>query len=218
MATPGKLLAALLFAALAATPSHAVGSAGDAPGGSGAAAAGRLAEGEPALAPFAHVLFCKAHPAECRADGRGDLEVVLDKRSLDLLRQVNREVNRAIRLKADKGGPLGDVWSLAPARGDCEDFAITKRHRLIALGWPASALRLTVTRVGSGEGHAVLVVRTDRGDFVLDNRFSQVVPEREARLAYLKIQSGADPQRWLSIADDRVAFDMGEGTRDGAEW
>ncbi|KAB0678865.1 transglutaminase-like cysteine peptidase [Aureimonas leprariae] len=165
-------------------------------------AVSRVAEGGPTLAPFAHVIFCQKTPGDCVSGGRPNAEAVLDDEGWRSLRRVNDDVNAAIRPTSDRPGPLGDVWSLAPRRGDCEDYAITKRHRLIALGWPPSALRLAVARTGRGEGHAVLVAKTDQGDYVLDNRSRRILRWNETKLAFLKMQSGSDPQRWLEVASE----------------
>ncbi|GGE00983.1 hypothetical protein GCM10011390_19790 [Aureimonas endophytica] len=153
---------------------------------------------QPTLAPFAHVMFCKRNPADCQADGRGDVSVQATPQALQTIRAINGEVNRAIRAVNDPPGPLGDVWTLAPKKGDCDDYAVTKRHRLIAAGIPVAALRLVVARTRSGEGHAVVLVRTNDGDLVLDNRTSKIRPWGETDLTLMKLQSGEDPRRWVA--------------------
>ena len=37
-------------------------------------------------------------------------------------------------------------------------------------GWPRAALLVTVVREKNGNGHAVLTVKTDKGEFILDNQ------------------------------------------------
>ena len=54
-----------------------------------------------------------------------------------------------------------------------------------------------------GDGHAVLTVRTDRGDFILDNLVSKVLDWRDTRYRYLKRQSTANAGKWVDIIDDR---------------
>ncbi|MBC6982574.1 transglutaminase-like cysteine peptidase [Caulobacter sp. 17J80-11] len=91
----------------------------------------------------------------------------------DLLRRVNAEVNRSIRYEAEPPGQ--DVVRFGPRRGDCEDYAETKRIRLIAAGWPRRALRVQSVSLRSGECHAVLVAADAQGRrWVLDNRTSGV--------------------------------------------
>lgn len=86
-----------------------------------------------------------------------------------------------------------------PVSGDCEDYAITKRHKLIAQGWPIRSLRLAVARTAWGEGHAVLVVKTSDGDLVLDNLTSAIKPFQKSGLRFLKIQSEDNPRMWFAL-------------------
>lgn len=153
------------------------------------------------LAPMGHVVFCLRHAEECRDDAGASAEPVdLTPERLATLKRVNAEVNRAIRPRPDRRGPgIVDQWSLAPDAGDCEDYALTKRHRLQAEGWPASALRLATTRTPDGAGHAVLVVRTAAGDLVLDNRTGAILPWTATDLSWISIQSGTDPRLWHGI-------------------
>lgn len=165
----------------------------------------RLVEGLPTLAPFAHVIFCKTYPDECRSGAPGQNFVELTPDAMQLLRRVNVGVNKAIRAVNDKPGVLNDTWSLSPAKGDCEDYAITKRHQLIRSGLPASALRLVTAVTTSGEGHAALVVSTDRGDLLLDNRYNEIVPWNRAQLTVMKVQSASDPRRWHNATGEAIA-------------
>lgn len=87
------------------------------------------------------------------------------------LKRVNAEVNRAITYRAEPKG-RGDVVLFGPEFGDCEDYAETKRLKLIVLGWPKRDLRVTdVTVTRDGSCHAVLVAVDPNGRrWVLDNR------------------------------------------------
>src|SRR5690606_16939950 len=85
-----------------------------------------------------------------------------------LINRINDEVNDEILPISDEelwGVP--ELWSFPGNFGDCEDFVLEKRRRLIAAGVPASQLLITVVRQSNGEGHAVLTISTDRGDLVL---------------------------------------------------
>lgn len=155
----------------------------------------------PTLAPFAHVLFCKTHRAECAPDNRGARILDASAETMKTIQGVNNDVNRQIRPASDASGPLGDVWSLSPKRGDCEDFVLTKRQRLRQAGFPTGALRVAVTRTSAGEGHAVLIVTTSKGNLVLDNRMSKIVRWQDARLTMVKLQSAKDPQLWYAMND-----------------
>ena len=85
-------------------------------------------------------------------------------------RRGQRGVNAAIK-------PMNDfdiygkdeVWAYPRGAGDCEDYVLEKRRDLMRKGISLSDLLITVVRKPDGEGHAVLTVRTDEGDYVLDN-------------------------------------------------
>jgi predicted transglutaminase-like cysteine proteinase len=158
-----------------------------------------LVEKRPALAPFSHVLFCRHYPGECTPPA-GQGTVTLGKRLAGELDRVNRAVNRMIRPVRETGrGIDGDRWLIAPASGDCDDYAVTKRHRLVAAGWPPAALRIAVVFTPQGEGHAVLVVRTDAGDVVLDNRTDRILGWDKTGLRFVKMQSGIHPLLWSEV-------------------
>lgn len=146
-----------------------------------------------ALAPMAFVEFCSRNGAHCTVSG--EKEVKLTSASLATLKRVNRETNRAIRPRHDRR----DVWSVNVQSGDCEDYALTKRAKLIKKGFPASALRMAVAKTPYGEGHAVLVVSTNRGDFVLDNRNNAIRPFNRVDLRWVKIQGTQNPLLWHEI-------------------
>lgn len=157
-----------------------------------------ISERSRSLEPFAHVLFCTRQPSECRASGGSDT-VTLTASKRKELKRINARINRQIVPQNDFGAVGGDEWSLAPAAGDCEDYAITKRHELIRLGWPAKALRLAEARTRWGEGHLVLVVRTSEGDLVLDSLTSRIRNWRETGLQWIMIQAAGNPRIWHEV-------------------
>jgi predicted transglutaminase-like cysteine proteinase len=92
-----------------------------------------------------------------------------------------------------------DRWGLAEdGYGDCEDYQLVKRKRLVAAGFSRRALRMTAVIDGDGEPHAVLMVRTDRGDFILDNKRDTVLPWRQTGYVYLQ-REGATGSTWVSL-------------------
>lgn len=155
------------------------------------------------VGPYAGVLFCKENPDECdvKRTRWSRLEISLNEKRFAQLQAINQTVNRAIRPQNDSAAAGGDVWSLAPAAGDCEDYAITKRHELIAHGWSANTLRLAVAYTAFGEGHMVLVVKTSSGDLVLDNRFDAIRRWDKTGLKWVMLQSASDPEKWMSVSD-----------------
>ena len=65
---------------------------------------------------------------------------------------------------------------------------------LMQAGWPREALLITVVRDKKGDGHAVLTVKTDRGEFVLDNQEPQVLPWNKTGYRFVKRQSQIRPE------------------------
>jgi predicted transglutaminase-like cysteine proteinase len=157
--------------------------------------------GEPALAPFAHTVFCQSYPRDC-VPRAGELPPSSAARTaeLDIL---NREINVNIVFRArDPAGRAGRSWKIAPETGDCNDYAVTKRHYLLRRGWPSAALLLAEVALKSGEHHLVLVVRMKDTAFVLDNREAGLLPIQAASRAYrwIRIESGEHPKFWNEVA------------------
>lgn len=162
----------------------------------------RLFEGGAVLSPLAHVRFCMIQPREC-SRGTEDMAgpVELNDFAMADLARVNARVNRQIRPQAKNLNDFANAhWSLSPAAGDCNDYAVTKRRALIDLGWPVSSVLLAAVRTPWGEAHLVVVVRTNMGDLVLDNLHQNVMPVSSLRYTWLTIQSAADPRFWRTAA------------------
>ena len=140
-------------------------------------------------APKAYKKFCLSNPNECRQGGAQ--VVAYDASLMQKLRKVNNKVNRGIKWTKDHG----NVWKIGLGRGDCEDYALTKRSKLVKMGVPASSLRMAVVKDRKGRGHAVLVVRTSRGDLVLDNLTSRIKKRETTPYRWIGIAS-ANPHRW----------------------
>jgi predicted transglutaminase-like cysteine proteinase len=87
--------------------------------------------------------------------------------------------------------------------GDCEDYVLLKRKALMQLGWPREALLITVVRDKKGDGHSVLTVRTDKGEFILDNQVEEILPWADTGYRFVKRQSQADPNIWIALGDQR---------------
>lgn len=149
--------------------------------------------------PMGFVRFCKSWPTECET-GEAAAPVVLTMDRWRELQSVDATVDSSI-IPADDERYTGfdDLWSLAPLRGDCEDYAITKRRRLLDAGWPVSALLIAVVRRQPDGLHAVLVVRTDGGDLVLDNLSREVLPWQATSYRWIKRQSVDDPRQWVVL-------------------
>ena len=80
---------------------------------------------------------------------------------------------------------------------------LQKRKLLIQAGWPREALLITVVRDKRGDGHAILTVKTDRGEFILDNQTDQILLWADTGYRFVKRQSQTDPNVWVSLGEPR---------------
>lgn len=160
----------------------------------------------PASIPVGHAEFCARHPADCRAHANPVLAVALDEAHWAQLLEINAQFNRAIVPATDfELYRVEEYWTYPTSGyGDCEDIALAKRRALIEAGWPASTLLMAVVREANGNGHAVLMVRTDRGDLVLDNQDGLVKVWNETAYQFVKRQDQAHAGRWVDMIDNRV--------------
>jgi predicted transglutaminase-like cysteine proteinase len=121
------------------------------------------------------------------------------------LERVNTDVNRRVRSISDTSHyGVEDYWELpfdgGGDAGDCEDYALQKRQLLTSLHIPMSALSIAIVKTSWNEPHAVLLVRTDAGAYVLDNLTSEIKPWKDVRYRWVKWQSSGDPDIWLQPA------------------
>jgi predicted transglutaminase-like cysteine proteinase len=171
----------------------------------------RIAFSAPVLAPIAFVRFCARYREDCKVSPM-DVDhaaVSLTKERLAELSKVNRDVNRSIKPQENLGGVLAEEWLVAPRRGDCNDYAVTKRHELLARGWPSHSLLLAEVVVAWGEHHLVLVVRTREDDLVLDSLKSDIRPVSQITYQWVRAQQAENPKFWSTInvaRADRVAM------------
>jgi predicted transglutaminase-like cysteine proteinase len=144
--------------------------------------------------------FCERFPKECAVDTREEATITLTPQVWQLIVAVNRKVNREIRPMTDKDHwGVVDSWDFpTDGIGDCEDYQLLKRRLLVERGLPRRALRMTVVIDELNEGHAVLMVRTDRGDFILDNKTNAVLPWQQTGYVYVK-REGHDGLAWVSL-------------------
>ncbi len=128
------------------------------------------------------------------------------------LERVNIDINLRIRPRTDQEAfGLDDYWTLpldvgGRGEGNCKHYALEKRRELIEGGMSEDALSLAIVRTPRGETHAVLIVATDRGDFVMDNLTPAIVGWRQAGYTWLSRQTPGDPLRWAAV----------DGVRSGA--
>lgn len=162
--------------------------------------AARLAPAGEVMPPFGHSGYCQRHAEDCAplAEAR---DIELTPAAWVAMVAVNDHVNRLPQVDDEALHGVREFWEAAGAEGgDCEDLALAKRRALVARGFPPAALFLATVRQHDGTLHAVLVARTDRGDFVLDNIEWAILAVDAAPYLFVKMQSGANPRKWFAIA------------------
>ncbi|CAO4157337.1 transglutaminase-like cysteine peptidase [Methylorubrum extorquens] len=175
-------------------------------GGRGSSGATFLPEGDTTVAPMAFVAFCMRYKNQCLDSKDSGKVVELTESRLAEMRAVNKAVNARIAPDSSKGG---DGWSLETRVGNCNDYAVQKRDELSRHGYPASALSLATVMTRAGQGHLVLTVRTNVGDYVLDNLQDNVLPWTALNYSWLKRQSAERPRYWVDLNDGiRINTDM----------
>ncbi|MGX7875912.1 transglutaminase-like cysteine peptidase [Mesorhizobium sp. ORM6] len=166
-----------------------------------ALAAGAMATGGLTSQPIGHYDFCKLHPGECSIRPSDLAPAALTDGLMRKLVNVTARVNAAVKPMSDMEiYGKDEVWAYPDKGvGDCEDYVLEKRRQLSRTGISLADLLITVVRKPDGEGHAVLTVRTDKGDYVLDNLNDKVKPWDETGYRFLKRQAVDNTGRWVSI-------------------
>ena len=164
-------------------------------------AAGPMVTGGLTSQPIGHYEFCKANPKLCSIRTRDGGPEQMTNALWRAMVSINASVNNAVRPMNDSDiyGKT-EVWAFPTDNvGDCEDYVLEKQRELSRAGISMSNLLITVVRKPDGEGHAVLTVRTDRGDVILDNLTDDVRQWNETGYRFLKRQSSSDTGRWVSV-------------------
>ena len=161
-----------------------------------------------ARAPIGWSDFCSRHVADCRVQALSPENAALTAVTWKTLVSVNLKVNEQIDPVTDQDhwGTIERWDYAADGRGDCEDYVLLKRKLLMEAGLPRQALLITVVRDAKGDGHAVLTVKTDRGDFVLDNQEARILPWTETGYRFVKRQSQENPNRWVSVTESAAVL------------
>jgi predicted transglutaminase-like cysteine proteinase len=159
--------------------------------------------GEPTRAPIGWVEFCVEYKPECDTKPSAARDVVLTQRAWTDLVKVNAWVNQNIQPVTDlEHWGVVERWNYPDdGKGDCEDYVLLKRRMLMQAGWPREALLITVVRDKKGDGHAVLTVKTNHGEFILDNQEAQILPWNQTGYRFVKRQSQTDPNTWLALGE-----------------
>jgi predicted transglutaminase-like cysteine proteinase len=157
--------------------------------------------------PFGWVDFCMRYEGECAGARLPAVDINWTARARQDVVRVNLWVNAHVAPESDE-----DHWSLADrwdypldGKGDCEDYALLKRKLLIDMGYPRQALLMTVVKDRNQEGHALLTVRTNEGEFALDNLNDDVKPWASTGYRFVKRQSQDDPNIWVMLGEPTEA-------------
>jgi predicted transglutaminase-like cysteine proteinase len=163
--------------------------------------------GDIAKAPIGWVEFCIEYEPECKTRPTQPRDVMLTTPAWKDLERVNLFVNTHVKPMTDmEHWGVVERWNYPDdGYGDCEDYVLQKRRLLIQAGWPREALLITVVRDKHGDGHAVLTVKTDKGEFILDNQNDQILVWSETGYRFVKRQSQSDPNVWVSLGEPRGA-------------
>jgi predicted transglutaminase-like cysteine proteinase len=163
--------------------------------------------GASARAPIGWIEFCNERKSECAGKPIEARDVVLTPSAWRDLTRINNWVNTRIKPLTDlEHWGVVERWSYPDdGYGDCEDYVLLKRKLLIQAGWPRQALLITVVRDKRGDGHAVLTVKTDKGEFILDNQNAEILLWSETSYRFVKRQSQSHPNTWVSLGDSRPA-------------
>lgn len=152
------------------------------------------------LPPFGFIAFCLINQQACDGGTDDPQPLKLDAEMYGQLVAINDAVNALPEIADAEMFGREEFWTYAgQSGGDCEDLALEKRRRLMAAGWPADALLLATANDERGNGHAVLVVASAEGDYVLDNKHKSVTLWSDLPYRWRTRQSRLRPYVWLNI-------------------
>jgi predicted transglutaminase-like cysteine proteinase len=163
--------------------------------------------GESTKAPIGWIEFCVEYDPECKTKPSQPRDVMLSTQTWKDLERVNLHVNNRVKPMTDmEHWGVVERWNYPDdGYGDCEDYVLAKRRMLMQAGWPREALLITVVRDKHGDGHAVLTVKTDKGEYILDNQNDQILLWSDTGYRFVKRQSQSDPNVWVALGEPRTA-------------
>lgn len=121
-----------------------------------------------------------------------------------MIQAVNSSVNRFTAQVSDiVSAGVEERWNrIAASRspmGDCEDFAIEKRARLLEAGFSPERLFYSVVYKAGFGLHTVLIARLDDADYVLDSATPHILTWSKTKYVWLRAQSTVDPMLWFRV-------------------
>lgn len=159
-------------------------------------------------APSGWLQFCDTYTRTCDTKPRRPIDAALNANAWNKLKRINDLVNHNIKPETDMDHYGMIQWWRYPddGAGACHSYALLKRRLLMQTGWPRQALLMTIVHDSDNEGHAVLTVVTDHGDYVLDNQTDEILLWSQTPYLYYMRQSQIDPNDWVWIEDDHADF------------
>jgi predicted transglutaminase-like cysteine proteinase len=156
------------------------------------------------LPPVGFVNFCAANNTECATYSVGEKlssqHIGMTPDRWNMLYQVNTFVNGKIKPVSDQElYGVAERWVIPSTAGDCEDYVLLKKQALEKLGVASKSLQITVVLDERNEGHAVLTVSTEEGDYILDNRRNDILLWNDTNYTFLKRQSADNPKKWVAL-------------------
>ena len=161
---------------------------------------GRFLQAKMAIAaPSAAQQLCYKYDWAC-STSRGTT-AKLTQADVGVVHQINKSINRQIREVSDKSQyRKTDYWTLPSSRrGDCEDIALLKKKHLIKAGIAPERLLMATVLDRKRRGHAVLILRTNSGDYVLDNLTNKIKPWSATGYTFLRMQNPDAPRKWVGL-------------------
>jgi predicted transglutaminase-like cysteine proteinase len=145
-------------------------------------------------------VFCERLPNECVVDSSEPEVIELTRETWAVINAVNEHVNTTIKPMSDREHwGVEDRWDYPEdGYGDCEDYQLLKRRLLVQAGLSRRAMRMTVVVDEDDAGHAVLIVRTNLGDLILDNKRQEILSQKETTFEFIK-REGSDGLAWVAL-------------------
>lgn len=151
-------------------------------------------------APNGYKKLCANRQEVCQTPPDATAVAGLQSNGFQQLLKFNQKMNLRISYNSDERlYGQRDHWQVATESGDCEDIALAKRVALVDAGWPPGALWLAIGVIPGGQAHVVLVLRSDHGDLVFDNRTDDLLLWHETNLRFLARQVPGDPRFWRRL-------------------
>lgn len=120
--------------------------------------------------------------------------------SYSFAQRVNSDVNSQVQYKSDlEQYSKPEFWVEAGVFGDCEDYALLKRQVLLKAGFSRKDLHLACCWCETGDYHCVLLTNTDKGWFILDNRYPFLIPPKQLPYTWDKALAEVDG-KWYELS------------------